>query len=206
MKPNIAFPDPVMFPSWREQLRRIQANLNIDLLDDVLLPRSGYQLRIGYEGAFPELRSEVHYNLLQAALNLYATFQRRHTIRVFAFSGMSWNDLPLYKFLNLGRPETFVGMEYDQLFASQLSILRFDYRYEFKKDIFFKFIGNGAFSPEYKREGVIYKLHHLYGVGAGIVLISPVGPIEIIVSRGDKNYIGPHKLQNVMYVTLGYKF
>lgn len=206
VKPNIAFPDPVMFPSWREQLRRIQANLNIDLLDDVLLPRSGYQLRIGYEGAFPELRSEVHYNLLQAALNLYATFQRRHTFRVFAFSGMSWNDLPLYKFLNLGRPETFVGMEYDQLFASQLSILRFDYRYEFKKDIFFKLIGNGAFSPEYKREGVIYKLHHLYGVGAGIVLISPVGPIEIIVSRGDKNYIGPHKLQNVMYVTLGYKF
>lgn len=206
VKPNIAFPDPVMFPSWREQLRRIQANLNIDLLDDVLLPRSGYQLRFGYEGAFPELRSEVHYSLLQAALNLYATFQRRHTFRVFAFSGMSWNDLPLYKFLNLGRPETFVGMEYDQLFASQLSILRFDYRYEFKKDIFFKLIGNGAFSPEYKREGVIYKLHHLYGVGAGIVLISPVGPIEIIMSRGDKNYIGPHKLQNLMYVTLGYKF
>ncbi len=206
VKPNIAVPDPFMFPSWRQQLRTLRATMNIDLLDDLLLPRTGYQLRIGYEAGLPELKSQVHYNLFQASLDLYATFLRRHTTRIFAFSGMSWNDLPLYKFMNLGRPETFVGMEYDQLFASRLSILRFDYRYEFKKDIFFKFIGNGAFYPQYKREGVTYKLHHLYGVGAGIVLISPVGPIEIIMSRGDKNYIGPHKLQNVMYVTLGYKF
>lgn len=206
IKPNIAFPDPLIFPSWRHQLRKIQAAMNIDLLDDVLLPRSGYQLRLMYEAALPGLRSEVHYHLFQTSLNLYATFQRRHTTRVFAFSGMSWNDLPLYKFMNLGRPETFVGMEYDQLFASQLSILRFDYRYEFKKDIFFKLIGNAALYPEYKRDGVLFKLHHLYGAGAGIMLLSPIGPIEIIMSRGDKNYIGAHKLQNVMYVTLGYKF
>ncbi|MDZ7264135.1 MAG: patatin-like phospholipase family protein [candidate division KSB1 bacterium] len=206
VKPNIAVPDPLMFPSWRQQLRKIQANLNIDVLDDVLLPRSGYQLRIGYEAGLPELKSQVSYGLIQTSLNVYATFHRRHTTRMFAFSGMSWKNLPLYKFMNLGRPETFVGMEYDQLFASQLSILRFDYRYEFKKDIFFKFIGNGAFYPEYKREGVTYKLHNLYGAGVGVMLISPVGPIEVIVSRGDKNYTGPHRLQHVVYVTLGYKF
>jgi NTE family protein len=114
--------------------------------------------------------------------------------------------LPIYKFMNLGRPETFVGMKYDQLFASRLSILRFDYRYEHKKDIFFKFIVNYAFDAEYHREGFAARFHNMLGMGVGLMLLSPVGPIEIIFSRGDKNYVGPHTIQNVVYFTLGYKF
>jgi NTE family protein len=119
---------------------------------------------------------------------------------------MSWKDLPIYKFMNLGRPETFVGMEYDQLLASRLSILRFDYRYEYKKDIFFKFIVNCALDAEYRRPEATVRFHNLWGMGVGLTLLSPVGPLEIIFSRGDRNYVGSHTMQNVVYFTLGYKF
>ncbi|HEX9973152.1 MAG TPA: hypothetical protein VGD14_13860, partial [bacterium] len=128
------------------------------------------------------------------------------TVRLFGFTGMSWKDLPIYKFMNLGRPETFVGMQYDQLLASRLSILRFDYRYEYKKDIFFKFIVNCALDAEYRRPEATARFHNLWGMGVGLTLLSPVGPLEIIFSRGDRNYVGPHTMQNVVYFTLGYKF
>ncbi len=206
IKPNIAFPDPSMFPTWKHQLRKVQATMNLDLLDDVLLPRSGYRLKGWYEAGLPELKSDLYYHLLYASLDLYSTFYRRHTMRLFGFSGLGWKDLPIYKFMNLGRPETFVGMQYDQLFASRLSVIRFEYRYEHKKDIFLKFIINCAFKSEYRREDFAARFHNLWGMGVGLTLVSPVGPLEIILSRGDRNYIGPHTKQNVVYVTMGYKF
>jgi predicted acylesterase/phospholipase RssA len=206
IKPNIGLPDPLMFPTWKNQLRKIQATMNLDLLDDVLLPRTGYRLKGWYEASLPDLKSDLHYHLFYASVDLYSTFSRRHTTRLFGFTGMSWKDLPIYKFMNLGRPETFVGMEYDQLFASRLSILRFDYRYEYKKDIFFKFIVNCALDAEYHREELTANFHNLWGMGVGLMLLSPVGPLEIIFSRGDRNYVGPHTMQNVVYFTLGYKF
>ena len=105
-----------------------------------------------------------------------------------------------------GRPNSFVGMEYDQLHGSKLSILRFDYRYQHKKDVFLKLIVNTAFDLELNVPPVLYKPHNLWGFGVGIMLLSPVGPIEFIFSRGDKNLLGRREMRNVVYFTLGYKF
>lgn len=206
IEPNVALPDPSQFPSWGDDLRKIQATMTLDLLDNILLPRRGLMLRAKYEGSLHRLHSAVDYQQAQISADWYHTVHRRHTGRVYAFSGRSWGDLPIYKFLNQGRPETFVGLDYDRLFASRMSILRFDYRYEHKKDIFVKFIVNYAFDLEYRGPLEIFKTHHLWGTGVGVTLLSPVGPIDIVYSRGDKNFAGPRAQQAKWYFTLGYKF
>jgi predicted acylesterase/phospholipase RssA len=203
--PNIAFSDPTMFPTWKDKLRKVQVSLTWDTLDDVLLPRSGFKIRGFYEGSYKKLKSDLEYSYLWASANLYHTFARRHTTRLFAFYGTSQSS-PIYKLLNLGKPEYFVGLEYDQLYGSQFSIIRCDYRYQYKKDIFLKLIANFAFDVEYELPGVSVNPYNVTGFGVGVKLLSPVGPLEVIVSRGDKVFVGPRKKQNLVYFILGYKF
>ncbi len=206
IEPNVAFPDPAMFPSWRDRLRKIQMVMSVDRLDDVLLPRTGILLKARYEGSSPRLRSDVRYHQLSASVDWYHTHHRRHTVRLYAFAGRSFMNLPIYKFFNQSRPSSFVGMNYDQLFASGLSILRFDYRYEHRKDVFLKLIVNHAFDIEYRNPPMTFRLDELWGFGAGLTFLSPIGPIEIIVSRGDKDYSGSGAMRTQVYFTFGYKF
>ena len=203
--PNIAFPDPTIFPTWKDKLRKLQISMTWDMLDDVLLPRSGYKISGYYEGSFNKLKSDLDYFYIWASANIYHTFFRQHTARLFMFCGTSRSS-PIYKLLNLGKPEFFVGMEYDQLYGSQISILRFDYRYQYKKDVFFKLMANVAFNLKYNQPQVTVKPYDVTGFGVGVKLLSPVGPIEVIFSRGDKVFVGPRKKQNLVYIILGYKF
>jgi predicted acylesterase/phospholipase RssA len=205
-KPKIAVTDPVMFPRWDDRLRKIHASLNFDNLDDILLPRKGVLLKADFEASHRRLNSERNYARFSIALDLYHTPAKKHTTRIYAFWGKGAYDLPNYKFFLQGRPEYFVGMKYGQLVGTEMGILRFDYRFMYKKDIFLKLIVNEAFNVKYQLNAIHFDFHNLIGYGIGVQLLSPIGPIEIIYARGDKTYIGPHKWQNNVYVTMGYKF
>ena len=71
---------------------------------------------------------------------------------------------------------------------------------------FLKLIVNIAFDLEYNSPPRVFKVDNVYGYGLGIKLLSPIGPIEFIYSRGDKAFIGTNKQQNVLYFMMGYKF
>ncbi|MCI0515176.1 patatin-like phospholipase family protein [candidate division KSB1 bacterium] len=206
IKPNIAFTDPAMFPSWKDELRKLEMNLCLDLLDDVLIPRKGILMRGQYEGSIRQLHSDLYYQRASFSIDWYHTRQRKHTFRFSIFAGRSSGNLPVYKYFFLGTQNCFVGMQNSELFGNALDVLRLDYRYEYKKDIFLKLIANGAFNLENKAAPAGSQFLKLFGIGGGITLISPVGPIEFIVSRGDRNIVPPRKWQTMTYFTLGYKF
>jgi len=67
-------------------------------------------------------------------------------------------------------------------------------------------MANIAFDLDYDFYLVPVTPYDLFGYGAGIKLLSPIGPIEIIFGRGDRAFIGPRKQQNLIYFVLGYKF
>lgn len=206
IKPSIAFSDPIMFPHWKDRLRMILATVNIDVLDNVLVPRHGFQIKARYEGSFKTLKSDVHYQLLTVSADIYRTFRHRHTTRLCAYWGRGYSDLPIYKYIYQGGPNTFGGMEYNQLCGSNMSILRFDYRYQHRKDIFFKLIANIAFDLEHRLPDAVFRTNNLWGVGIGVKLLSPVGPIEFIYSRGSKGLMKTREGQNVGYFTFRYRF
>ena len=206
IEPSIASPDPKFFPEWEDNLRQIAITLDFDTIDDVLLPSDGFLIKANYEGSFEQLNADFYYQTFNTSIDYYRTFYKRHTTRLFGFLGTSSSDVPIYKYHNLGRPNTSVGMKYDQIFGNKISLIRFDYRFQYKKDIYIKLISNFIFDLEYSFPTNVNRYHNLWGFGVGIKLLSPIGPLEFIIGYGDKSFSKPQKMQSNTYFTLGYIF
>jgi NTE family protein len=195
----------IYFPDNKASLRKILASFTLDTLDNVLLPFKGVYLKTVYEGGFKKLGSDLKYQLLSLSTDIYNTYQH-HTFRFFGFFGFSSNSLPLYKYFNNGYPLSFIGMEYDQVLANRIKILRIEYRYKFNDIIHLKLMSNIAFDIERRFPEIIYSPEILWGTGAGITLYSSKGTAEIIYGIGSQSFEFPKKAQNVLYLTFGTKF
>lgn len=202
IKPRVAFGDPRAFPSWNERLRTLRASLVLDRLDNRLVPTNGVYLSAIYENSMEKLNTELPYELYEVYAELYYTLLKRHTFRFYGFSGRGDNT-PIYKMSNQGHPSTFVGMQYGQFIASEMNILRLDYRLRFSSGLHLKLIANTAF--DILQESQFYRIETdvIYGVGAGVTLVSPVGPFDIIWSRGHRGFGGHSEKQNVFYFQFG---
>lgn len=206
IEPEIAFPDAEIFPIWRDELRKVQVTANFDVLDDVLLPRRGYRIRAEFEGSFRKLGSQLEYKRTEVSADFYASVGRRHTARLLAYwSRGSW-DLPLYKYFYLGGPETFVGLDYHQLAGNRINLMRFDYRYEYRENLFFKLIVNTAFNYSYDAAPQPLQVKQIWGYGVAVKYLSPFGPLEMTFARGEKGIFAPGPQRNIVYFTAGYKF
>lgn len=205
IKPKIALFDPIMFPSWFDDLRKIRLDMTFDTLDDVLLPCYGVLMRSHFESGLKKLQSDVHYSLFSISADFYKTFSRRHTTRFYSFWGTG-SSLPVYKYMLQDKPDLFIGTQCDQLRTTKLTMLRFDYRYRHRKDIFFKLIMNAAFNLELKLPKGVYSPHDVLGAGVGAKLLSPVGPIELVYGLGDENLLGRRTTHSVFYFHMGYQF
>ncbi|MGD9487280.1 MAG: patatin-like phospholipase family protein [Calditrichaceae bacterium] len=203
--PNISYPDPDLFPSWKDKLRMIQASLTMDLLDDVLLPKNGFSLKANYELSMTDLYSDLNYNRVDVSMDIYHTIFNRHTLRVKGFQCWGIDDIPIYKYSYQGGPDSFVGVDYKQLTGTKYGFLRFDYRYQFKKDIFFTIISNAAMFREDENIG-LSQTELLLGYGIGVKFLSLIGPLEFIISRGSKSVYYPDQYRTNAYFTAGYKF
>jgi NTE family protein len=206
--PDIVYPDPQQFPSWNDKLRKIQGALQIDLLDDLILPRRGFALEANYEASMTDLYSDINYTRFNVNYNLYVTLVKRHTIRMNSRYHWVSKDIPAYKYFYLGGPETFVGMAYNQLIGLNLFIVRAEYRYEYKKDIFFKAIFNYARNqynlPLFDSPQKL--ANHITGYGIGVKFLSIIGPLEFIYARGRRSIYEPLRMRNYFYFQAGYKF
>ncbi|NOZ60331.1 MAG: BamA/TamA family outer membrane protein [Calditrichaeota bacterium] len=206
IKPEIGFPYSGGLSEWKDELHQLSFALDIDVLDDVLLPHNGFQINAKYEQSFQKLKTDLPFKRFEASGDFYFSPNEKNMLRFFGFYGDGSKDLPIYKYFNKGKPEYFVGLEFDQLTGNKLTIFRLDYRYEHKKDVFFKIMANVAVNSSYRIADVTYPFNTLYGFGFGVKLLSPIGPLELIFSRGTKNMTGEQKYQNQFYVIMGYKF
>ena len=202
VKPNVAFSDPVKFPVWDEKLQKVKATLIYDHLDNVSTPSRGAYLSARYEGSYSRLDSEHPFEQAELFVDLYTTLLKRHTFRLYGFTGTG-HSLPIYKTPNQGHPSVFVGMDYDQLFGSKLSVLRTDYRYQVHTGLYLKLIFNTAFHITQETEFYTVNPENVIGMGVGMKLVSPIGPVELILSRGSKHFGGNGEMQNVFYFTFG---
>ncbi|MBU1699260.1 MAG: patatin-like phospholipase family protein [Candidatus Eisenbacteria bacterium] len=208
MKPTISSPSLSTFSAQNDDLERIQAILYFDTLDGVLLPRQGFQIEGRAERADKAFNTEIEYNLIDISGDFYLTLLNRHTFRLFGYWAEGSDDTPYYRYRNMGKPETFVGMEYDQLAAGPMSLIRLDYRYQAKKEFFIKLIGNTAYDFQYKlrTDETGAASDPLWGFGVGAGYASPIGPLQLIWSTGSRGYDETRKSQNVVYFTMGCRF
>ena len=203
--PEAPFPlEPVS--ALEPGLSKIRLTATLDTLDDPRDPRRGVLLRGLYEGSFTSLGSDLPYELAEASLDLYGTFLRRNTVRLYGYWGTSSGDLPFYKYLNQGRPATFMGMEFDQLQGTAMKIVRADYSYRFSRWVQFRLSANAAFGVDAHLPGTPHPPATLRGMGAGVVVNTPIGPLEFFYGLGSKGLGDARTLRGVSYLQLGARF
>jgi NTE family protein len=203
VKPDGTLPDPAFLPGLKTSLRRIAATATLDTLDSVWTPSRGFFFRANYEGSYNLFGSDLPYELVEASLDIYKTFSQKLILRFYGYWGDSSNETPFYKWLNQGRPESFIGMNYDQLLGNQMKILRGEYKYKLNDFVYFKAAGNVAFDFEQRWPAETYSPDLLWGVGAGVQIASPAGPLELIYGVGSKSLSAPKSSQGVVYLALG---
>ncbi len=201
--PDIAFPDPRTFPSWDDDLRYVNIRFNADALDDVILPRSGIKIKAGYEASRKNFYSDLEYTRYYGAIEDYFTIKKRHTLAING--GYYWgsDSLIAYKQFYLGGPNSFVGMNYDQLGSIRLLKIGMLYRYEYKKDIFLKCMANYAVNfYDYPTAYAITK--RFVGMGVGIKFLSIIGPFELVYGYGTDSIYKPTAMKSHFYFTAGF--
>jgi outer membrane protein assembly factor BamA len=187
-------------------LRKVGLQATIDSLDNPRFPKNGLFLRAVLEGSYESLGSDRAYELAEAWADIYTTFRKKNTLRLYGYWGNSRGNLPFYKRLNQGRPGTFVGMSYDQLQADKMNILRGEYRYGFTNTVHFKVMANVALGVEQRLKDVTRSPGALWGAGTGVVIDSPLGPLDLVFSLGSKGLSDPRTMQAVAYLELGVRF
>lgn len=191
---------------WRDHLQRLSLSAVIDTLDAVWTPGKGFLFRTNYERSYDFLGTDVPYELFEASLDVYSTFIKHHTLRFYGYAGMTSAGTPLYKFLNQGRPASFVGMDYDQLTGNQMKIIRLEYRYKLTSLVNLKAAANVALDFEQHWSLTTFDPDLLWGLGAGIHVSTPAGPLELVYSVGSKSFLQPKSAQSVVYLVMGAKF
>jgi NTE family protein len=193
-------------PELKPELRKVELRATIDTLDDLRLPKNGLYLQALYEGSYESLGSDTAFESAAASADIYTTFREKHTLRFYGYWGASRGDLPFYKYLNQGRPATFVGMGYDQLQGNAMKILRGEFRYDYANLVHFKVMANVAFDLEQRWPEVTYTPGALWGAGTGVVINSPLGPLELVFSLGSRGVGDPDTIQAAAYLELGARF
>ncbi|MBN1540854.1 patatin-like phospholipase family protein [candidate division KSB1 bacterium] len=205
IKPSVGLDDPLLFPRWKERLRQFRSTVIIDNLDDVLLPRDGVYLRAEHEQSWIRFGSKISYRSSSIRADFYQTLAQRHTLHTSFFFGTGKNQ-PLYKFFNLGHPQQFLGLNYDQLLANRLSMIRLDYRYMLRSDVFVSLIANTCPTYTYRFDNFDYTSEWIIGYGLAIKFVSPVGPIDVYYTRSDRSPFITDQKQSKIYFTMGYQF
>ncbi len=193
-------------PTWDDRIYRLNLNTQIDYLDDVLIPRKGFLLNFDYEYAPRGIGSDFTYRREEISLDIYHTINKRHTFRFLTQYGYyHGNFFNLYKWMYIGGPQDFVGIDYNEFAFYRSSFYRFDYQYQGTDPLFLKFIFNIA--PNYEGDFYSLDVDRLIGYGIGFILLTPLGPLEVIYSRGDEiTSDSKGAMQNHLYFTFGYKF
>ncbi len=205
VKPDVAVRDASRFPEFDDKLRTIILSSTIDRLDNFLLPRDGFYFYGKYDYSNKKLGSELNFIRLELNARLFLTFAKYHTFMLQGFFGTS-KTLPVYNKFFLGGPDSFVGLDYMQLVADEMTVARLDYRYEFKKDIFVKLMGNAAFGYQIDGQSPPVGNNIIIGYAIGIKFYSIIGPFEFIYSRGDHSPLNPGPKQYNYYFKAGFIF
>jgi outer membrane protein assembly factor BamA len=168
--------------------------LNVDLLDDPLVPQHGYSAKLGYEDTINLIEQHDNYRRLYFDQSFYGTVFRRNTSSIHLFFGFT-HHTELYRYYYLGGPNTFIGYNYDEYAGPNMGIYRFENSFHWSRLVsILGIINGGNIWEDYQK--IDFKENFKTGYGAGFQLNTFLGPFRYILSYSEK--------QTVQYFTFGY--
>jgi NTE family protein len=179
----------------------------LDYLDDVFVPRKGVVIKGSAEYSQSSFGSSSDYLKFSFGYDAYATISAYHTFRLKGdFMTASGPTLPLAKEFFIGGPDEFVGADYQQIVGTRFVVIRAEYRYQYKRDIFLKGIVNTIFDPNALNVINPTFKEPQFGYGAAVMFTSILGNLELTIARGNKSYYDAHDKQILFHFSAGVKF
>ena len=171
----------------------------------MLLPSSGLNIGIQHENSQMTTQNDFEeYSWYSILIQKYATW-KDHTLSLSSFYQDGSEFTPLYKRTIYGGNNLLTGFKENQLNGFNTAIAHIEYRYKYKKDIFFRLLAsNILFNQSENNNTSIYK--NLWGFGLGVTLTSPVGPLEFVWSMGPKLFSESSENRFLFSFNAGYKF
>ena len=189
--------------SSSNKLVGIRALAQLDMLDNILLPKDGIFVQGSYEDSKIKLGSHSNYQLYKAVAKIYKTFHL-NTYGISGYHHYATEHTPIYMTTIFEGSQNFAGVKEFQLHGSSLTFFQLDYKYKQDRDVYFHFIANWIMNATSEDWNIVAK--DIWGFGAGITLVSPFGPLEFIWSIGPENIYNSSKQQQNFYFSAGYKF
>ena len=175
----------------------------LDILDDILLPKDGLIIKGKYENSQIDLGSSLNYQFYQTSAKIYKTFHL-NTYGISGYYHRGTKDTPPYMTTIFEGSQTFSGTKEFELHGSSITFFKIDYRYKHDRDIYFHLMIDWLMNAQSETGDLVAE--NILGFGTGITLISPLGPLEFIWSIGPKNIYTNTKKQNHFHFSAGYKF
>ncbi len=175
-------------PKLTDRLRYMLLNTRLDDIDDVLLPRRGTRISAQLEQSNTAFGSDFNYTRISIDADHYFSPSPLHTLRFRGMFMKVYDTPPLYKQFVFGGPQDFAGADYQGIFGSKFIVLRGEYRYEYKRDIFFKWTANILVDPDILNPINNVITEPKFGAGFGVMFTSILGPVDIMLSYGDRSY------------------
>jgi NTE family protein len=187
-------------------LRYGLVHVKLDNLDDILLPRSGMSVLAQLEYSSTVLGSDFNYARLLLDGDYYLTPVRYHTVRLRTIFMRAYDNTPLYKQFIFGGPFDFAGAEYQGIYGMKFIVLRSEYRYEHKRDIFLKAVVNSFVDPDIFNPIQQSVVRPKFGFGLGVMFTSILGPIDIMLTHGEGSYQSGKAKEVYFHFAAGMKF
>ena len=185
-----------------EKINSINFKATLDLIDNTLLPNKGGIINLAYNYSNQSIYSQRDYFFYKIDSDFYFTY-KPHTIRLFMYAHQSEEFSPLYQKIFNKTSNYLVGFSTNQLYGSSISLIRFEYRYEYKTDVHFHFIVNNIFDVTIDNNS---NYRNIPSFGLGTILTSRVGNIEIILGYRPPKISDLNSYEYNIKVNAGYKF
>ncbi len=190
------------FPIGNLDLQTLAMQSVVDTKDRHPFPTRGKYYHFFYElssGTF--LNSEISFFKIYSSFEQYFTFLKRNTIHPKVSWGASDVTTPYTEQFRLGGLSSFYGLNEDEFVGRYLFLSSIEYRYFFPFRTIFDFYWSFRLDlgSTWKNENDIKPLDLKRGIGTGLSLGTPLGPVHFAFGWSDKG-------KKVLYFSAGYQF
>jgi outer membrane protein assembly factor BamA len=190
----------------------IRFGTKVDNLDRFPYPRNGLSMNFAYESSVLPLEGGVGFTKMTFSYDWYQTLGR-FTFHPRFRLGFADETLPITEQFSLGGQESFFGLREDNLRGRQLLVASLEYRYWSPFRVFFDtyFFARYDLGSIWPAPAAIRLANLRHGVGLGIALDTPIGPVEFAL--GQSFYFRKEILETPLslgpllgYFSIGYAF
>ena len=205
--PDIAQQFDGEFRNFRDQLSGIRLDYNLDLLDDYLYPQKGIYVKANFEKTSDLFfDSDREYSRYSASMDVYWTTNKTLTFHLNGFYCNS-EEAPEYKYFWIGGPDSFIGLDYDQLLVNEMVYVKPEINVQLMENMRWSMIYNYGFGFETLFYDLNYQINeNMSAWGTGFELKTAVGPLKFTIAKSVKSITDELNNKFYFYVTAGYQF